>query len=687
MSLTPANRMRLGTRSCAECRRRKVRCVFLPHRKGCESCATHGTPCRTQQPKRRPAVSLQRSEELGGAFRQLPDIAQLGRSSFPDSHSSPSYLSTASSDGAQLHAALDPSDEGIGHLESVPLINLFRDARLIQSIDGSPHKSVPTAGLDVRVQDATRLLMDSVPSQPTLRLILSETNRYWLTWPLCYYGSDTSDFLQPDRVNIAQDFISSALTSLNPSLVAKALLFLCLCIQQLAKQCRARSLLPDRVHSLVESYISIASTLLSIDSEHGGSIDALESRMFLLKICVTTGKPRKAWTTGRSALEAALLLGLHRIDQQSTDRKKKLWRLIWQSDRHLSLLLGLPCAISNTHPGVRNKLGGESIIEQILYECSFLAGAVAERDQEFGMADYAVTVELDRRLQQLQYLFPPSWFHSTTDQEISVDMHYYIQIAMLQYFLLSKHIHLPYMLKSTAEPRFLPSRISTMAASRSIIQAYHQLRDDHRTKSIICELMDFEAFSAAVTLIIGIFSESKGGLRNYAQAAGDWAIVRTCVQTLRRTEQLLECSIARQGAQLLEYLSMAWEGNGDAPERFESIIPFFGKIKINRAAVARTQEWESGRMYPMDDVSMNPPTNARDSSLCYHDSGSQLLWENTIEFSANPSCFDYGADLGGNWQDPVCFGAAYEWTQSFSHVETTDTVAGDMRDWTSTSAP
>ncbi|KAF3049717.1 hypothetical protein E8E11_008182 [Didymella keratinophila] len=547
-------------------------------------------------------------------------------------------------------------------------------------MDGSPHKLVPTAGLDVRVQEATRLLMDSVPSQPTLRLILSETSRYWLTWPLCYYGSDASDFLQPDRIDAAQDFISSALSSLNPSLVAKALLFLCLCIQQLTRQCQSRSLLPDRVHSLVDFYIDVASTLLFIDTEHGESIDALESRMFLLKIYVTTGKPRKAWTTGRSALEAALLLGLHRIDQQSTDRKKKLWRLIWQSDRHLSLVLGLPCAISNTHPGVRNKLGGESIVEQILYECSFLAGAVVERDQELGMADYAVTVQLDQQLQQLQHLFPPSWFDSTTNQEISVDMHYYIQIAMLQYFLLSKHIHLPYMLKSTAEPRFLPSRISTLAASRSLLQAYYQLRNDHRTKSIICEFMDFEAFSAAVTLIIGIFSEPKSGLCNYAQAAGDWAIVKSCVQTLRRTEQLLKCSIARQGAQLLEYLSMAWEGNSDAPERFESIIPFFGKVKINRAAAAR-------RMYPMDDVSRNPPTDARDSSLYYHDSGSQLSWENTIEFSASPSCFGYGADLGGDWQDQVCFGAAYEWAQSFSRVETTDAVAGDMRNWTLMSAP
>ncbi|KAL7923803.1 hypothetical protein ACQKWADRAFT_43800 [Trichoderma austrokoningii] len=47
----PARRMRLGTKSCAECRRRKVRCVFPPNSSICHGCSLHQTPCRAQQPR------------------------------------------------------------------------------------------------------------------------------------------------------------------------------------------------------------------------------------------------------------------------------------------------------------------------------------------------------------------------------------------------------------------------------------------------------------------------------------------------------------------------------------------------------------------------------------------------------------------------------------------------------------
>ncbi|KAJ4341953.1 hypothetical protein N0V85_009853, partial [Neurospora sp. IMI 360204] len=42
--------MRLGTRSCAECRRRKVRCVFPAAHQPCQQCGLRGIPCTAQQP-------------------------------------------------------------------------------------------------------------------------------------------------------------------------------------------------------------------------------------------------------------------------------------------------------------------------------------------------------------------------------------------------------------------------------------------------------------------------------------------------------------------------------------------------------------------------------------------------------------------------------------------------------------
>ena len=45
----PAKRLRLGTKSCAECRRRKVRCIFEPNTKVCKECSAHESECISQQ--------------------------------------------------------------------------------------------------------------------------------------------------------------------------------------------------------------------------------------------------------------------------------------------------------------------------------------------------------------------------------------------------------------------------------------------------------------------------------------------------------------------------------------------------------------------------------------------------------------------------------------------------------------
>lgn len=46
-----AKRMRLGTKSCAECRRRKIRCIVNDGIKSCKACQLHNTECEAQGSK------------------------------------------------------------------------------------------------------------------------------------------------------------------------------------------------------------------------------------------------------------------------------------------------------------------------------------------------------------------------------------------------------------------------------------------------------------------------------------------------------------------------------------------------------------------------------------------------------------------------------------------------------------
>ncbi|ORY16368.1 hypothetical protein BCR34DRAFT_440947, partial [Clohesyomyces aquaticus] len=569
--------MRLGTRSCIECRRRKVRCIFQPGHDECQSCEAHDTPCRAQQPDRRP------KEQKNPGFRS------------PAHFSKPTHLNVPA------NTPPDSDNGALEHFEYAPMINIFKDLLLVDTDETSQRNNTSPPRLDSRAQEAIQNLGRAIPNAATLHQIFSETQKYWLIWPPCYHDDGTTDFLKPGRAGDAVTFVTSSFSSLKPSLIAKAVLFLCLCIQQLPRQWHAQLLLPMEATSLVGFYMNAASTLLFVNSRIKVDMDAPESQMLMFKLCINMGKPLKAWTAVRHALESALLLGLHRINIRVNDREEKLWRMIWQAERALSLILGLPSAMSNTNPGIKNNPSGESVINKLTHGCSVLAGVVIERDQDLSMADYSVTVELDQEAERLRGLIPSSWLECLTNSTNSVHTNYYIQTAKLQYFLLVKHIHLPYMLKSSSEPKFLHSRLSTLSASRNLVQTYQQLRGDPRAESIICELMDFQAFSGAMMLILGLLSACDHLPRDYAQNAEDLVLVKACIHTLRRTDKLLTCSIARQGAQLLEYLTAALEGSGDVPERFESVIPFFGKVKINREAVRRAQGHGNGGDFALDD--------------------------------------------------------------------------------------
>lgn len=78
----PVKRLRLGTKSCLECRRRKVSCIFEPNTTVCKRCFAHGSDCIPQKPaystNNAPAADIrdmqQKLQGLEAMVRQLYDV-------------------------------------------------------------------------------------------------------------------------------------------------------------------------------------------------------------------------------------------------------------------------------------------------------------------------------------------------------------------------------------------------------------------------------------------------------------------------------------------------------------------------------------------------------------------------------------------------------------------------------------
>lgn len=71
-------RMRKGTKSCTECRRRKIKCIFDPLRpEVCNDCFTRGATCIDQEHADfQPKPSDQSQQGLKGRVSQLEDLVR-----------------------------------------------------------------------------------------------------------------------------------------------------------------------------------------------------------------------------------------------------------------------------------------------------------------------------------------------------------------------------------------------------------------------------------------------------------------------------------------------------------------------------------------------------------------------------------------------------------------------------------
>jgi hypothetical protein len=688
----PPKRMRIGTRSCAECRRRKVRCVFAPNTRTCEECATHETLCTAQQPcrlgkahvdKGQEANLQQRLEDLEGIVRHMCkaidlNVESLSLAEFKTSEMEAlKRLQLASTPGTRAEEdaltartdyvnpseseALNTSSDQIDRFEDAPLLSLFKDAMLIQTNGVQVDRDRLELSANQRIKTCIAALNALIPRLDDLTVILELTKKYWPLWPVSPKGpASGSDRSQPGGVTSARNFILDSLRSGSHTAVAKAVLWLALCIQQLPGDFKyQRTNLPALPSALLDSYLGGAESLLSIDEDLGGTIEGLECLTLQTKLYINMGKPRKAWLSIRRSMNFALLLGLHHLEDSTGECQKALWSQAWQSDRQLSLILGFPYAIADSHPGLSRKHIGQSIAARAMYELSIIAGHIIERNQNHRSVNYSVTVQIDQEFEQCRDGIPLDWWDAIPSPSMPLEALYGLQSVKLHYYHLYKLLHLPYMLKSSTDRKFENSRISTLEASREMIKCYQTLRNSSGPAIIICDLMDFQVFSGAIVIVINLLSQSY--TRDVHQEAEDWKLIHGITRTFKHISREMECTVPGQAAQLLEYLSIARHGTYSGPEGYEAVIPYFGKVRISQLGRAASQ------------TDSTPPTD-----LQIH---TPQTFSNSIEFSANSFIpfsqgftADYlsGAELGVDWTPVLGVDTNYDWNQLFNNAGSWD---------------
>lgn len=164
-------------------------------------------------------------------------------------------------------------------------------------------------------------------------------------------------------------------------------------------------------------------------------------------------------------------------------------------------------------------------------------------------------------------------------------------MCQIWHFELATLVHLPFMLRAATDRRYEYSHVSCLNASRSLIKRWVTIRAS-RTSLLFSNLLEFQAFTAAVTLLLGLLGAPKSTNQEILQEGyEDSQLVETVIDNFERFKQLDTMTIGTQSISVIRTLQRFVQG-GNASDKLRLEIPFFGVIRISRSGALQPLEGE-----------------------------------------------------------------------------------------------
>jgi hypothetical protein len=433
---------------------------------------------------------------------------------------------------------------------------------------------------------------DILPNRPTLMKILWYTAQFWPTWPLTTRNSSHAirpgcllppvppddDVGFPETIESAVSFIDRSLRSVDFGVVLRCMVWLCLCYHQLPKDFEdAQTNLLFCSEEYIKTYLLQVETFHETRSVPVCNLSFIEAVALRSELFLAMGHPSKAWHSTRAAINSAILLRIH-LPRRS-DREREVWKTLWIQDRHLSLFLGLPYSVPG-HLTRDFEIGWHATLEEkILGKLAMLSGHIIDRDMLAGPAPHVATEYIIKEMEELRVLIPSEWGTKSDFKSASSSAKAFLYSTIkLSYFFTMQRVHLPFVQLPDNDERKKDHMISGFAAAEGAIATYQNMRSLQTTPSKN-EFLDFQAFSAALILCSDLFSKTSSS-RSFEEYQQRWIAVMDLTETMRRTSEVLDCTVAKQATDVLEKLEAARKGPSADSVPYQVTIPYFGKMKI-----------------------------------------------------------------------------------------------------------
>ncbi|GIK02938.1 hypothetical protein Aspvir_007003 [Aspergillus viridinutans] len=653
--------LRKGTKSCTECRRRKVRCVRISEdAKSCRQCEERGSACVAQSSTRQRSSrarfsSRKRITQLEFHVTQLTKIVnglevKLGSKPSQVVYSDTVQAPDAQESDAESSGSDFPMTDRPSHLHS-----LFQNDWI--SVDTSQNENKAQGKVSTHFSRLVRPRLQSLipPKDEVIEIAASSFD--WLTVLHTLLPQPCTVVSQQDLVARYEEMCSP---DVNIITLASWLLALAITGQQLPQEtenredqlrkCRKRSDLCRKITNTMESTLMCHDRLLATG-------EGLGMAVHFARLHIGLGNFQKSWLTIRRLIAIAELMGLPRIYQavrlervsgtgdQHSYRMAQLWELLCNIERLSGMILNLPPDTRRYQPSPSLHLIVDGVVQPDVYVTKLLDIAVRIHDIDESSASqgpapelHMTALEMARDLGTLAAQTPSTWW--LVNEECPVNT---AQIVQFFHYIILMRVYLPMALRQGSREEYLYSRLPCMDACDALARRYISLRRKLPPGVFLARVIDLQAFTATAVLLLLSRNTFPTDRRNFhVDTSQIQGVIAEVIKIMgQRSKDPVGFEFAEQGFNTLCALNqlLRQEENTASEQTLTLQVPLLGRLHIRRN-VKSTQ---------MTATSATASSSLDSSRAQRQDGISAALLEGPVGYQL-PTVMDGASALPNGWE-------------------------------------
>ncbi|KAM3423161.1 hypothetical protein BST61_g612 [Cercospora zeina] len=559
-------RIRKGTKSCVECRQRKIRCLWRDEGDSvCTPCRQRGRHCVPQLYTRR-TTNPNKTSSKDRIARLEEQLASITATVQNKSQTSPTRVvdaarRTSASVFDEHESDTDEQPMEVGSQPPEHLRILFDNA-LIGPDERAPDfgsRSAERPACSTRYLDQARAKLQTlVPARDDVIAVSS----YAVTWMSLYFELFPATSATPNRDEMINQHEAMLKPDADPVTIASASL--------------------KDVDSYVKSVMAVVDAAIVSHTGIASTVEGMSVTILYLRLQFGFGQSRPLWLTLRRIVALAELSGLPRAWYNSqkenarrdadsntpllgTPSKEALWETICATDRLASMMFNLPAATS-THrfpPRPLIDANGMVRVQRFMFQLAGTSMHVTELDEEYmrghSVQDlYEKVLAADKELRGLKSLTPVTWWQESAA---------YLSASLLVqywhcYFTARLHLH------------------TAMAQDEHDQYAYSRMQCLEACHALARRIVDMQVFTAAVYLLLSSFDG------NPLQRHDDKSRLQSVEQiviTMELVSGQTGSDFARDAANALKGLISHLSKPPDMPVPGMTLrVPLLGSIHVGR---------------------------------------------------------------------------------------------------------